>query len=87
MIVISSMLFNLSVFWMGIFLSATSLTLTFSDDDPTVFDANIAPSAETQRLTSAYTIEVFNVLHGLPCTIGFGRHLPYFRHSIPRLLQ
>jgi GDP/GTP exchange factor required for growth at low temperature len=60
--------------------SAMSLTLTsLSDDDPTVFDvsethvdinANIAPSAGTQRLTSAHTIEVFNVLQtyrGLPC--------------------
>lgn len=59
--------------------SAMSLTLTSSDDDPTVFDvsethvdidANIGPSAGTQRLTSAHTIEVFNVLQtyrGLPC--------------------
>ena len=66
--------------------SAMSLTLTSSDlDDPTIFDvsetdvdidANIAPSAGTQRLTSAHTIEVFNVLQTY-------RGLPSFEKLVP----
>ena len=66
--------------------SAMSLTLTSSDlDDPTIFDAtetpldidaNIAPSAGTQRLTSAHTIEVFNVLQTY-------RGLPPFEKLVP----
>ena len=66
--------------------SAMSLTLTSSsDDEPTVFDvsethvdidANIAPSAGTQRLTSAHTIEVFNVLQTY-------RGLPSFEKLVP----
>ena len=66
--------------------SAMSLTLTSSsDDDPTVLevsephvdiDANIAPSAGTQRLTSAHTIEVFNVLQTY-------RGLPTFEKLVP----
>jgi Gdp/GTP exchange factor required for growth at low temperatures len=66
--------------------SAMSMTLTSSDlDDPTLFnvsetdvdiDADITPSAETQRLTSAHTIEVFNVLQTY-------RGLPLFEKLVP----
>ena len=66
--------------------SAMSLTLTsLSDDDPTVFDVsethvnidvNNAPSAGTQRLTSAHTIEVFDVLQTY-------RGLPSFEKLVP----
>ena len=66
--------------------SAMSMTLTSSDlDDPTFHDvyetnvntdADIAPSEETQRLTSAHTIEVFNVLQTY-------RGLPLFEKLVP----
>ena len=65
--------------------SAMSLTLTSSsDDDPTIFDVsetyvhidNIEPSAGMQRLTSAHTIEVFNVLQTY-------RGLPSFEKLVP----
>ena len=69
--------------------SAMSLTWTASDfdipDDSTLPDASeknvdtdvdIAPSAETQRLTSPHTIEVFNVLQTY-------RGLPLFEKLVP----